>query len=101
MYALMILLKCGTYLVFIINFFYHFYLRDKTGNEIDLIVDMGKKLLPIEIKTSRTYSPVFKQNINKWLSLPGNTNKEGIIIYRGNDIIEKNNNIPTVPWYIF
>jgi uncharacterized protein len=37
-----------------------YFWRDKTGNEINLIVDIGSKLLPIEIKASKTYSPELK-----------------------------------------
>jgi predicted AAA+ superfamily ATPase len=37
-----------------------YFWRDKTGNEINLIVDIGSKLLPIEIKASKAYSPELK-----------------------------------------
>ncbi len=77
-----------------------YFYRDKTGNEIDLIVDMGNKLLPVEIKTSRTYSPLFKKNILKWLSLRENKNEEGIIIYRGDEVLGKESDIKIAPWYL-
>jgi len=36
-----------------------YFYRDSNGNEIDLIVDTGTLLLPVEIKSSSTYHPFF------------------------------------------
>ncbi len=76
-----------------------FFWRDKTGNEIDLLVDFGERLFPIEIKSSTTYSPSFKESITKWLQLIGNIQKQGLIIYNGDDAIGTQTELPTVPWW--
>ncbi|PIR26202.1 MAG: AAA family ATPase [Deltaproteobacteria bacterium CG11_big_fil_rev_8_21_14_0_20_42_23] len=50
-----------------------YFYRDSKGVEVDLIVDQGTKLLPIEIKMAQTYSSGFLKNksmIEKDLSLP-------------------------------
>lgn len=66
-----------------------YFWRDKTGNEIDLVVDIGSKLLPIEIKASKTYSPELKTNIFSWLDLKNNTSEKGFAIYGGEEVVGK------------
>jgi hypothetical protein len=76
-----------------------YFWRDKTGNEIDLIVDIGSKLLPIEIKASKTYSPELKTNIFSWLNLKNNTSEKGFVIYRGEEVIGKRSAVRVIPWW--
>jgi hypothetical protein len=76
-----------------------YFWRDKTGNEIDLIVDIGSKLLPIEIKASKTYSPKLKTNIFSWLNLKNNTSEKGFVIYRGEEVIGKKSAVSVIPWW--
>jgi len=76
-----------------------YFWRDKTGNEIDLIVDIGSKLLPIEIKASKTYSPELKTNIFSWLNLKNNTSEKGFVIYRGEEVIGKRSDVSVIPWW--
>lgn len=43
-----------------------YFLRDKAGHEIDCVIEEGSHITPIEIKSSRTYSPNFFKNILFW-----------------------------------
>lgn len=74
-----------------------YFWRDKTGNEIDLIIEDGLTLLPIEIKLSKTFSKSYFQSMERWFSLKGNNNNRGYIIYSGDTIIRKNNRISVYP----
>ncbi len=76
-----------------------YFWRDKSGNEIDLLVDFGTRILPIEIKASRTHSTSFKDNIIKWLDLVGNTQSEGLILFNGNRVFGQGNPVPAAPWW--
>ena len=58
-----------------------FYWRDKTGHEVDLIIDNGKTLLPIEIKLGMTISKDYFKNIDYWTNLSGS--KKAFILYTG------------------
>lgn len=58
-----------------------FYWRDKTGHEIDLIVDKGNLLIPIEIKSSKTINSDFFKNLKYWNHL-SKMNK-AVLIYSG------------------
>jgi uncharacterized protein len=76
-----------------------YFWRDKTGNEVDLIVDLGTDLLPVEIKAARTYSTSFKEGLERWLKLPGNATTQGMIVYAGEQRIGRRAAIQTVPWW--
>jgi hypothetical protein len=74
-----------------------FFWRDQTGNEIDLIVEIGGELLPVEIKSSKTYSADFSSAIKKWQSLKGNDSRRGLVIYAGTEIVGKTSPVCTAP----
>jgi predicted AAA+ superfamily ATPase len=40
-----------------------YYYRDSNNNEVDLLVKIGSNLVPIEIKSSTTFTPEFLKNI--------------------------------------
>ena len=58
-----------------------YYWRDKTGHEIDVIVDNGEQLFPIEIKAGKTFNAAFFNNINYWCNLSGQAN--ATVLYGG------------------
>ena len=43
-----------------------FYYRDPHGNEVDLVCQAGRHLVPIEIKSAATFTPDFTENIKKF-----------------------------------
>ncbi len=59
-----------------------FYWRDKTGHEIDLIIENGDKLLPVEIKSGMTIASDYFKNISYLKKISGLTN--GLVLYAGN-----------------
>jgi hypothetical protein len=75
-----------------------FYWRDKTGHEIDLLLEHGQTLFPVEIKSSSTYNPDFHKTLRWWMELPENKTDRGLIIYDGKQIVERNRAVPCIPW---
>ena len=59
-----------------------YFWRDKTGHEVDVIIDNAGKLIPIEIKSSKTISTDFFKNLKYWNNLSKITNS--ILLYAGN-----------------
>ncbi|MBL8024628.1 MAG: DUF4143 domain-containing protein [Elusimicrobia bacterium] len=51
--------------------------RDHKGEEIDLLVDYGDRLWPVEIKSAETIHGDFVKSIRRWENLKGNRNKGG------------------------
>jgi predicted AAA+ superfamily ATPase len=58
-----------------------YYWRDKTGHEIDLIIEEQDSVLPIEIKSAQTISGHFFKNLTYWKNLSGASN--GLMLYAG------------------
>lgn len=75
-----------------------YFWRDRTGHEVDLIIDLGNKVIPVEMKSSRTIASDFFKGLRYWLSLKGNTQTSGVLIYGGIEL-NKRDNIIVKPWY--
>lgn len=73
-----------------------YYWRDKTGHEVDVVIDEGLTLLPVEIKSGKTVHQEFFKNLLYWLKLSGNI--KGIILYGGDQRQERSNGITIEGW---
>ncbi len=60
-----------------------YFWRDKTGNEIDMLLEQGQKLLPVEVKSGATVTQDYFSNIEKFMSLAGNAVAHPCVIYGG------------------
>lgn len=59
-----------------------FYWRDRTGNEIDILIDQSTGVIPIEIKTATTFSTDYLKGINYWKKI-NTTTKNAYVVYTG------------------
>ena len=59
--------------------------RDSTGNEVDMIIDQGGKLLPVEIKSGRTLAGDSLTGLGKWISLAGDKAGQPMLVYGGDE----------------
>ena len=77
-----------------------FFWRDRTGHEIDFIIDAGKKLIPVEAKSGETVVNSFFDGLNYFKSLDkgANISKTGILINGGDAFYIRNGNL-ALPWY--
>jgi predicted AAA+ superfamily ATPase len=73
-----------------------YYWRDKTGHEIDLIVDNFPDLLPIEIKSGKTINSEFFKNLIYWMKLSGNNKAQ--LLYGGNQYQKYSSGIEVKKW---
>lgn len=60
-----------------------FYYRDQQKNEVDFIFKRGNILVPIEVKSSRTYHPEFLQKLHFFCSLVKERSPTGFLVYSG------------------
>jgi uncharacterized protein len=74
-----------------------YYWRDKTGHEVDVVIDNGLSLVPVEVKAGKTVNNEFFSNITYWNKLSGAT--RGHIAYSGNQIEERSNGITVLNWF--
>jgi predicted AAA+ superfamily ATPase len=60
-----------------------YYWRDKTGHEIDCILESGETLVPVEIKSGKTVKSMFFDSLSYWNKLSGNRPANSFLIYGG------------------
>lgn len=65
-----------------------YYWRDLQGHEVDLIIENGEKLFPIEIKSGQTVSGTMLDGLNYWRKLTQSS--AGMLIYGGRDNYTRN-----------
>jgi len=59
-----------------------YFFRDSNGNEIDVLFQDGRDLIPIEIKSSSTFNTKFAKGINSFQQTAA-TAQKGYIVYSG------------------
>lgn len=60
-----------------------FFYRDTHGNEVDLVIKEGRKLIPVEIKSAATFAPDFLKGIERFRGITANRCSQGYILYNG------------------
>lgn len=60
-----------------------YYFRDVQKNEVDVIYKEGNRLVPIEIKSSKTYNSEFLEKLHFFQKLAGKRAPTGYVIYAG------------------
>lgn len=72
-----------------------YFWRDSTGNEIDVIIEEGADVMPLEIKSGQTVTQDFFTGLQKWLKL--SRNKKGWLIY-GGEQPQTRQNVEVLSW---
>jgi len=62
-----------------------YFWRDHHGKEIDCIIEKANSLIPIEIKSSKTYQKEHFKNMNYWNKLSDNSKENSYLVYSGNE----------------
>ncbi len=74
-----------------------YFWRDKTGNEIDLIIDNAGKPAAMELKAGETISQDFFKGLEYFSSL-NNKSITKLLVYGGKHSQKRSNNIMVKPW---
>ena len=64
-----------------------YYFRDSHGHEVDLIFQSANQLIPIEIKTAKTFHTGFLKNLHFFQKLAQERCPHGFILYAGNRLL--------------
>jgi len=63
---------------------FHFW-RESNGIEVDILIERGGRIIPIEIKSGKTVAQDFFSGLEKWVALAGDTAINPTLIYGGNE----------------
>jgi predicted AAA+ superfamily ATPase len=74
--------------------------RDSTGNEIDVLIDEGGELTPVEIKAGQTVTPDFFKGIRFWKKLVNNDEQQAALVYGGDKSYIRSNTY-VYSWSVF
>lgn len=75
-----------------------FFWRDSTGHEVDVLIDLGQRLIPIEIKSSATVASDFFRGLDFWRSVSGHVEAPGALVYAG-DRASRRQGTVVHPWW--
>jgi hypothetical protein len=74
------------------------YWRDSNGNEVDVIIDAGGRLRPVEIKSGQTLNRDYFVGLERWLGIAGQQVLSPLLVYGGDEtLIHKG--IQVRPWH--
>ena len=62
-----------------------YFYRDTHGNEVDLIIRKGRRLIPLEIKSAATFTKDFLKGIERFTKAAGKKCEKGYVLYNGPD----------------
>jgi len=74
-----------------------YFWRDHTGHEIDVILDTGGILTPLEIKSGRTISENYFSNLRWWSNIVNQKINPGMVIYGGDQSLAVSSG-QTISW---
>ncbi len=75
-----------------------YFWRDNNGNEVDVIVEAGPRLMPIEIKSGQTLNRDFFSGLQRWTALAGDTAIKPTLVY-GGDSAMLHQGVRVLPWF--
>ena len=75
-----------------------YFWRDRTGHEVDLLVEQGSALYPIEIKSGQTISSDAFTALTWWSRTAGQDLANASLIY-GGDRAYRRNKVAVQPWF--
>ncbi len=60
-----------------------YFWRDSAGHEIDILLELGAKLVPIEVKSGQTVASDFLAGLDYWRALAGESRAPAALVYGG------------------
>lgn len=75
-----------------------YFWRTSNGAEVDLLIEDGKKIIPIEIKTTYRIKPESIRGLKEFISLDiGRDIPFGVVFYRGDEVYRISDKIWAIP----
>lgn len=73
-----------------------YYWRAAAGREVDVVIDLGSRRLPVEIKASQTIAPDAFRQLDAYTRLAGG--ESGVLVYAGSDQTRRGPHLVR-PWW--
>ncbi|MYH01541.1 MAG: ATP-binding protein, partial [Nitrospira sp. SB0675_bin_23] len=76
-----------------------FFWRDATGHEIDVLIDTGERIIPVEVKSGQTVAGDAVDTLAWWTSIPSNPNQGGVLVHGGEENFDFKG-FRVLPWFL-
>ena len=76
-----------------------YFWRDATGHEVDVLIDAGGRIVPVEVKSGRTVAVDAVDGLVWWTSIPGNPNRGGVLVHGGAESFGFKG-VRVLPWFL-
>ncbi len=77
------------------------YWRTVRGDEVDFVVETPTRLLPIEVKTSRSLGKRDLRGVTAFLKEYGETTPIAVVLYGGREWLRPAHDVVAIPWSAF
>ncbi len=75
-----------------------YFWRGPSGQEVDIIVDIGTEIIPIEVKGSATPHPRMAQGIRSFMAAYPQKVQRGYVIHSGSEFLPLGDSVTAVPF---
>ena len=75
-----------------------YFWRDRTGHEVDLLLELGNELYPIEIKSGKTVSSDAFARLEWWCRSAGQPLSSASLVHGGDQNYVRNQ-VAVRPWF--
>jgi predicted AAA+ superfamily ATPase len=66
-----------------------FFWRDNLGNEIDVIIEDGELLTPLECKSGQTITTDYFKGLDQWAKISGGSSGKPLLVYGGEENLHR------------
>lgn len=62
-----------------------YFWRDSRGREIDILIELAGRLIPVEVKSGLTVRPSALRTLEWWTAIPSNPTTGGVLVHGGTE----------------
>ena len=74
-----------------------YFWRDRTGNEVDIVIEQGETLVPVEVKAGQTVNPGFFKGLARWQRIAQQAAGTPWVVYAG-EHSQTRQGVRVIPW---
>jgi len=75
-----------------------YFWRDRSGHEVDVLIERGDALVPVEIKSGQTVAPDFFTGLDEWRRIAGGEAGHDAWLVYGGDREQTRQGARVIPW---
>ena len=76
-----------------------YFWRDATGHEVDVLIDLGSRIIPIEVKSGQTIASDFFNNLIFLRKLAADEDMPAVLVYGGEQAFRRSK-VVVLPWFV-